>query len=133
MASGQTNTNEAVAQAVTGATKEIQTMAVAGAERTHNAGSKQSGPMMKHPTFNWELEDKYNKLKNFTLEVNNIFKSYSMPQVEQIAIINIWLGRKGLQFLKPLPQKGHERSKTMEGLFTILNHKFKQKYNEIIK
>ena len=42
---------------------------------------------MKQPTFNWEAEDKYNELKNFRLDVNNIFKSHSMTQAEQITII----------------------------------------------
>ena len=42
---------------------------------------------MKQPTFNLKAKDKYNELKNFKLEVNNIFKSYSMPQTKHIAII----------------------------------------------
>ena len=73
-------------------------------EGTQNAGPRLGGPMMKQPTFNWEAEGKYNEHKNFRLELNNIFKSYSMPQVEQIAIIKKWLGRKGLQFLESLTQ-----------------------------
>ena len=52
--------------------------------------------MMKQPTFNREAEDKYNELKNLRLEVHNIFKLYSMPQAEQIAIIKYCIGRKGL-------------------------------------
>ena len=42
---------------------------------------------MKQPNFNWESEGKYNELKNFRLEVNNIFKSYNTPQTEQLAIV----------------------------------------------
>ena len=41
--------------------------------------------MVRHPTFNWEAEDKYKEIKNFILKVNNIFELYSMPQPEQIA------------------------------------------------
>ena len=31
--------------------------------------------MMKQPIFSGEAEDKYNELKNFRLEENNVFKS----------------------------------------------------------
>ena len=78
-----TNTSEAIVQAVAEATRApIQAMAVARAERTQNVGPRLGRAMMKHPTFNWEAEDKYNELKNSRPEVNNIFKSYSMPQAE---------------------------------------------------
>ena len=56
-----------------------QAMDAAGAERTQNAGPRLNRPIMKQTTFNWEAEDKYKELQNFRLEVNNIFKSYSMP------------------------------------------------------
>ena len=69
----------------------MQAMAVARAERTLNVGPRLGGSTMKQPTFNWEAEDKYNKLKNLRLEVNNIFKSYNMPQTEQLIIKN-WPG-----------------------------------------
>ena len=82
------NTNEAVELAVSEETRAgIQVMAVAKAERTQNAGTRLDGPMLKQPTFNWEAEDKYNELKTFKLELNNIFILYSMPQAEQISII----------------------------------------------
>ena len=42
--------------------------------------------MMKQPTFNWEAEDKYSVLKNFRLKVNNVFKSYNIPQTEKRTI-----------------------------------------------
>ena len=53
----------------------IHTMAEAATERTQNAGPNIGRPVMKQPNFNWEADDKYNKLKNLRLEVNNIFKS----------------------------------------------------------
>ena len=37
------------------------------------------GLMMTQPTFVSDAEDKYNELKNLTLEVFNVFKSYDMP------------------------------------------------------
>ena len=75
----------------------------------HEPGNKQMsarqsmGPiigrsMMKQPTFNWDIEDKCNKLKNVKLEVNNICKSYNMPDVGNKTIVyKNWLSRKGLQ------------------------------------
>ena len=69
-------------------------MAAAGAERSQNTGPRLDGPMMRQPNFNWEAEDKYNKLKNFRLEVNNIFKCYNTPQTEQLAIIKNRLPEK---------------------------------------
>ena len=73
------NANEAIMQAVAEATRTaIQAIAVAGAQRIQNVGPRLGGPPMKQLTFNWEAEDKYNELKNLRLEVNNVFKSYSM-------------------------------------------------------
>ena len=89
--------------------------------------------MMKEPTFNWEAEDKYSEVKNFRLDVNNLYKSYNMPQTEKIAIIKNWKGRKGLQFLETLTWTEQEKCNTMEDLLTILNNKFKPQSNETIK
>ena len=78
-------------QAVAEATRAaIQATTVAGTERRQNGqnvGPRQSRPIKKQPTFNWEVEDKNNELKNLRLEINNIFKSYGTPQAEQIAFI----------------------------------------------
>ena len=94
MASKETNTNKAVGKAVAEATRGIiQNMDVARAERTQNTGPRLDGPMLKQPAFNWEAEDKHSKLKNFILEVNNVFTLYSMSQAEQVT-------RKGLQLLE---------------------------------
>ena len=79
--------NEAIVQVVGEATRgRIQAMAVTRAERTQNMGPRLGRPMMKQPTFNCEAQDKYNEPTIFRLEVNNIFKLYSMQQTEQIAI-----------------------------------------------
>ena len=119
MASEDTNTNEAIAHVVAETTRAaVQAMAMARAERTQNVRPRLGRPMMKQPTFNREAEDKYNEFKNFRIEVSNIFKSYSMPQAEQIAIINYWLGRKGLLLLDSLTQMEQERCNTTEGCFT---------------
>ena len=56
-----------------------------------------------------------------------------MLQAEQIASIKNSLGRKGLQFLESLTQMEQERCNTVEGLFTILNKKFKPQCNKTIK
>ena len=48
-------------------------------------------------------------------------------------IIKNWPGRKGLQLLESLTQAGKEVCNTEEGLFEMLNSKFKPQYNETIK
>ena len=60
--------------------------------------------MMKQPTFDWDTEDKYSELKNFKLEIYNVFKLYDMPDIEKTALIKNWLVRKGLQLLEMLIQ-----------------------------
>ena len=66
--------SEVISKAVAEATgAAIQAMAVATAERPQSmAGPKIGKPAMKQATFSQEAEDKYNKLKTFKLEVNNI-------------------------------------------------------------
>ena len=54
-------------------------------------GPKIGSPAMKQPTFNWEVEDKYGKLKTFRLKVNNILSTYNAPQMEQLAMFKNWL------------------------------------------
>ena len=89
MASEQVIVSEAIAKAVAKATRAgIHAMAVAAAERPQTvAGPKIGRPAMKQPTFNWEAEDKYSKLKTFRLEVNNILMTYSTPQADQLAMV----------------------------------------------
>ena len=50
---------------------------------------KGSRPMMKQHLFYQDTEDKYNQLKNFKLEVNNVFKTVTMPDIGKIAIIKL--------------------------------------------
>ena len=83
MAREQVNTNEARAKAVAEATRAaIQVMGAATTERL-----KINGPVMEKPYFDWEEDDKYSKLKNFGLEVNDIFRSYNTPHAKQLAIV----------------------------------------------
>ena len=65
MASEQTIMNEMIAKAVAEATRvAIQVTAAATTERPQRAaGPKPGGPVLKQPTLNWEMEDKYSKLK----------------------------------------------------------------------
>ena len=100
-------------------------MAVARAGRTQNAGPRLGRT-------NCEAEDKYNKLKNFRLEIN-IFKMYNTPQTEKLSIAKNWLDRKGLLIIESLTQMEKERCNTMKGIFTAFNNKFKPQFNETIK
>ena len=68
MASEQTNTNKYITQAVPEAARvAIQTMSMADTARAENAGTRISRPIMKQPTFDWIVKDKYAKFRNFKL------------------------------------------------------------------
>ena len=82
---------------------------------------------------NWEAEDKYNKLKTFRLEVNNLLSTYNSLQNEQLAMVKHWLGRNGLHFVEELMNKEKTMSNTLDGLFETVNSKFRPQFNEMIK
>ena len=75
------------------------------------------GPMMKQATFDWDTEDYYSELKNFRLQVYNVFINHKICHNEKTALIKNWLGRKGFQLLGTITQteKGKcETSKTTQ-------------------
>ena len=127
--------SEAIARAVAEPTRiALQTMAEAWVERMHNrSGPKVGGPTMKQPTFNWNVQDKYSKLKTFQLEANNILSTYNTPQTDKLVLVKNWLGGKDLQYLEMLTTAEKETCNTLEGLFDTLSNKFKPQYNETIK
>ena len=102
-------------------------MAVATAEKPQSVvGPKNGGPARKQPSFNWEADDKYSKLKNFRLEVNNIITSYNTPNAEELVtviklvrkerpaiygIINTHRKRK-MQHIRRLILNSHEQVQT---------------------
>ena len=73
----------------------IHAIAAANAENStkQSTGPKEEGPLMNQPTFNCDTDNKYNELKNFSLEVNNVFKLYNTPDIKKIAVKK-WLGKK---------------------------------------
>ena len=79
----------------------------AGPERTNGAANaacmsaRTSGPALKQPTFNWNAQEKCNKLLNFEMEVQNIFmtKSYDISDILRVSIIMNWLGCEGFHFV----------------------------------
>ena len=81
--------SEAITKAVAEATRvAIQTMAEARVEKTSDmVGPKIGSPTMKQPTFDWDSEDKYSKLKRFRLEVNNLLSTYNTPQTDKLALV----------------------------------------------
>ena len=134
MASEQTM-SEAIARAVAEATRvALQTMAEAQVERTQNAaGPKLDSPTMRQPTFDWGAPDKYSELKTFRLEVNNVLSTHNMPEAEKLSVVENWLGRKCLHYLETLMTEEIEMCNMLEGLFEMLDKKFKPQYNETIK
>ena len=126
---------EKIARAVAEATRiALQTMAEAWAERTHDGSGPKLGSLAtKQPTFAWDAQDKYSELKTFRLEVNNILSTCNTPQMDKLALVKNWLGRKGLQYLEMLTTDEKETCNMLEGLLEILCNKFKPQYNETIK
>ena len=132
MARKQANTCEYIAQAIAKAARTvIQTMSATGTERAENAGPRMGGPIMKQPTFNWSAKDKYVKLRS-KLEVKNILQNVNTSQMERVSIIRNWLSQQSLQILETTAQ-GEQEAYNEEGLFKVLNKKFKPQYNETIK
>ena len=89
----------AISQAATEATKAIvQVMAAAGADestkprsKTVNMGPRLGRPSDKQPSFNLIVKDKYAEVRNFRLEVKNIFKTYNTSNAGKVTIIKNWL------------------------------------------
>ena len=96
--------NEAIAKAVAEATRvAIQAMAETQAERMPNtSGPKVGSPALKQPSFNWEVTDKYTEWKAFILEVRNVLSTYNVQEMDKIAMVKNWLGRKGLYYIESL-------------------------------
>ena len=123
--------SKAIAKAVRVA---IQAMAEATAEWLQDtAGTKIGNPAMKQSMFNWDSEDRYSELKTFKLEINNILSTYNNLQAEQLTMVKIWLGRKGLQFLETLTNVEKMTCCTLGGLYNILTSKFRPQFNETFK
>ena len=135
MASEQVIVNETVAKAVVEASRvAIQAMTVTAAETSQStAGPKIGRPAKKQPAFNWEADDKYNKLKTFRLEVNNVLSTYNTPQTEELTIVKNWIGRNSLQFLESLTNEEKVMCSMLEGLFETLTNTFSPQLKETIK
>ena len=81
--------SKAITRGVTEATRiAIKTMAESQAERTNDAsGPKIGSPAMKQLTFNWNVQDKYSKLKTFKLDINNVLSMHNTPEIDKLAVI----------------------------------------------
>ena len=112
----------------------VQAIALANAdssERPQNAGPKLGGLWWSNQQSSGAPQT-YAELRNFKMEIKNMFQNYSISQAERVPIIKNWLGRQGLQLLEALTQAEQEAQNT-EGLFETLSRKFKPQYNETIK
>ena len=126
---------KAIAKAMAEATRvAIQAMAETQAQRMQNtSGPKVDGPTLKQPSFNWEVTDKYTKWKAFILEVQNVLSTYNLQEMDKIAMVKNWLGRKGLHYIESLMEGEKETCGMLEGLADTLATKFRSQYNQTIK
>ena len=112
MATEQTSSNAAIAQTVAEARVAMQAITMAEAERSQNAGLRPGWPIIKPLKFDWNSTDKYIVLRNFWLEVKNMFQNYRIRQTERDPIIKHWLGRQNLQLIESLTQTEQEACNT---------------------
>ena len=111
----------------------IQAMAETQAQRMPNTfGPKVGSPMLRQPSFNWEVTDKYTEWKAFILEVRNVLTTYNLQEMDKIAMVKTWLGRKGFHYIESLTEGEKEKCGMLEGLFDTLAAKFRPQYNQTI-
>ena len=96
--------------------------------------SRQAGPMMSQPAFNWKVPDRYVELLNFEMHVANVLQADAHDLIEEgkVPIIKNWLGREGLQFIQTVTNVEKEACKRTTVLFNVLKEKFKSQHNEMI-
>ena len=73
------------------------------------AGPKIGRPFLKQSLFDWSARDKYVKLRNFQMEVNNIIITYNTNNAEKLPIVMNWLCCEGLIFFQELTVNGQEK------------------------
>ena len=127
--------SEVIAKAIEEATRVvIQAMTDAQAQIMPNtSGPKVDSPTLKQPSFNWEVTDKYTEWKAFILEVRNVLSIYNLQEMDKIAMVKNWLGRKGPHYIESLMEGEKERRGTLEGLVDTLATKFRPQDNQTIK
>ena len=110
--------NEAIAKVIAEATRVmIQTIVETQSQRSKGKwGPKLGSPALKQSQFNWEAANKYTEWKAFILEVRNIMCTYNTQEQDKIAIVKIWLGRKGLHYLESLTEGEKQACNTLQGL-----------------
>ena len=112
----------------------IQAMAEKQAQRMPNtSGPKVGSPVLKQTSFNWEVTDKYTKWKAFILKVRNVLSTYNLQEMDKIAMVKNWLGRKGLHYIESLMEGEKETCGTLGELVDTLAAKFRPQYNQTIK
>ena len=82
------------------------------------ARARAERPCLKQPVLNLAVKNRYRELKQFKLEVNNIFltKNYHISDAERILPIR-------LQHTQGVMHVQQESGKTVTGLWTILDDK----------
>ena len=95
-----------------------------------NMRTKLGEPIWKEPTFHWSSTDKNAELRDFKFKVKNILQTCNTNQADTIPIIWSWLGRWSLYFIETLIEEEQEASTTIDGLFEILNNKFRPYHKE---
>ena len=91
----------------------VQAMAMATADnnqRVQNVGPKLGRPIMKLLTLDWNSTDKYAELRNFKMEIKNMFQNYHINQAERVSIIKKKLARQASTTTIRSPNSSRARS-----------------------
>ena len=129
--------------AVQAATAMVMAMREAGTgpiSGTNTSSSKEAHrqrydrPDLEQLSFNCNAPDRYAELLNFKMEVTNILqiKTYKVTDEENIPIIKNWLGRVGIQLIQTSMNTDKETCRTLKGLFSTIDGKFKSHHNQTI-
>ena len=99
-------------------------MAMASAEnnyRAQNVEPKLDRPIMRQLIFDWSSTE----IRNFRMEVLNVFQNSKIGQAERVPNHKNWLGREGLQILETLGQAEQDTCNEEKHLLKTLSSKYK--------
>ena len=62
-----------------------------------------------------------------------MLSTYNTQEQDKIALVNNWLGKKGLHYIESLTELEKTGMQQLQGLFDTLAEKFRPQFNETIK
>ena len=90
-------------------------------------------PLLKEPFFDSSAKDKYAELRNFQLEVNDIFLTCGTRNSEKISVIKNWLGKSQhfIQTLTKAEQEAHGTYKLINFNHNLMKQPLSLQYSKL--